>query len=144
MKKIDITLGTNSGDSGPEGGGKINDNFKEVVKILFGEDIWQNNVTQDLAEKLLNFSTNNKTSFLAAINEVFAKTTVVVNEVNIQGALVLTEGKTDLSNFEDNDRFRYQTTTRYCVGVIIDSTSITLPADLDNKNKIKLAVNSRI
>jgi hypothetical protein len=63
---------------------------------------------------------------------------IISHEVNIQGALVLSEGKTDLNNFETNDSFRYQTDLRYCVGIIIDATDITLPTDLDNPSKIKL------
>jgi hypothetical protein len=59
-------------------------------------------------------------------------------EVKIQGLIVQTAGKTDLTILENNDLFRYQTANRYVVGVILDATSITLPEDLDDINKIKL------
>lgn len=77
MEKIDITEGVNAGDSGPIGGGKINNNFNEVAKILFGEDIWQGVVTQDISELLQGLPTNNKTSFLAAFIETNSKINTV-------------------------------------------------------------------
>ncbi|MFT6125930.1 MAG: hypothetical protein ACJAVA_000372 [Flavobacteriaceae bacterium] len=59
-------------------------------------------------------------------------------EVKIQGLLVQTSGKTNLTILENDDLFRYQTANRYVVGVILDASNITLPADLDDTNKIKL------
>ena len=66
-------------------------------------------------------------------------------EVRIQGALVETYGKTDLANFEDNDKFRYwYNNSRYYAGIILDATSISLPTDLTDKNKIALTANQPI
>jgi hypothetical protein len=60
-----------------------------------------------------------------------------LNEVRIQGAIVDIKGKTDLKNFEVNDRFRYWTEERYVQAKIL-SLPVTLPDDLDDKNKINI------
>jgi hypothetical protein len=63
------------------------------------------------------------------------------HEVKIQGALVDITGKTDLSVFENNDKFRYWDNERYVQGLIIDASSITLPDDLDDDTKIKIILD---
>jgi hypothetical protein len=63
-------------------------------------------------------------------------------EVKIQGLLVQAAGKTDLTILQDNDLFRYHTADRYSVGTILDASSITIPQDLDDSNKIKLQHDS--
>jgi len=70
MKKINLgTLGLNgSGDSGPAGGGKINDNFIELASKILGNDIWTNNTDQSLALSALD--TTDKANLINAINEV--------------------------------------------------------------------------
>jgi hypothetical protein len=162
MEKIDITAGTTAGDSGPVAGVKLNNNFKEVVRAAFGAVIWDGNVDQ--AVSLADLPTNNKSSLFAAIVELYAKAATIddslsesifktwsINklvatfidqdhliEVKIQGLIVQTAGKTDLTILQDNDLFRYHTASRYCVGVILDASSITIPQDLDDSNKIKL------
>lgn len=65
------------------------------------------------------------------------------NEVKIQGALVDITGKTDLSAFEVNDKFRYWDGDRYVQGKIIDAAAI-LPDDLDDITKIKLVTDETI
>ena len=248
MKKIDITAGSTSGDSGPIAGEKLNDNFKEIVRAAFGSVIWDGNVDEALS--LAALPTNNKSSLFAAIAEVYAlasniddslatsvyktwsidkllatfidqteldaaiaalvasapgtldtlneladalgddpnfatttatalglrlrfdvdsqnlSTAQIANafvnlnlyaffntktevsnllagkqdliEVKIQGLIVQTAGKTNYTILQDNDLFRYQAANRYCVGVILDASSITIPQDLDDSTKIKL------
>lgn len=65
------------GDSGPVGGNKINSNFIEVVKILFGGTIWSGNVQEDLLVKLQDLKTTDKTSFVNALNELYERATAV-------------------------------------------------------------------
>lgn len=87
-----------------------------------------------------NISVNGGTQAPIAINIV---TLPLASEVRIQGALVEAYGKTDLANFEVNDKFRMWSGTRKVEGVII-SLPVTLPDDLDNVTKVKLAVNNSI
>ncbi|TVZ55593.1 endosialidase-like protein [Lutibacter sp. Hel_I_33_5] len=68
MEKINI-VGT--GDSGPVGGGKINENFKELVDKIFGKTIWDGNISELIG--LDGLPTNNKSSLLAAIAETYYK-----------------------------------------------------------------------
>lgn len=156
MKKIDVI--SNPGDSGPVGGGKINDNFIELIKVLFGAEIWSTNVTEDVLQKLQELPTNNKTSFLAAFKEVFSKANIVDNSLSaslvktwsitklrqefqthttIQGAVVEAANKTDLTQFEIGDKFSYwyENDTKYLIGKV-KALPISLPADIENKNKI--------
>lgn len=65
------------------------------------------------------------------------------HEVKIQGALVEIEGKTDLSVFEVDDKFRYWDGDNYVTGKIVDDTAI-IPDDLYSGTKIKLAVNAGV
>lgn len=74
MDKINIIA---PGDSGPVGGGKINDNFIELVQVLFGQTIWNGNVSESVSAKLSQLTTSNKTSILGALNELFARTGVI-------------------------------------------------------------------
>ena len=65
------------------------------------------------------------------------------HEVIIQGAYVITLGKTDLTQFEEGDKFRAWYGNRYVVGKI-ENLPVTLPQDLDNGTKVKLAQNDSI
>ena len=163
MKKIDTTLV--SGDSGPVGGGKINYNFNEVAKILFGVEIWDGVVIEDLVQQLQNLPTNNKTSFLAALNEVNGRASLIDDSsqssvvktwsidklkqelqthVNIQGAFVEVSGKTDLTQFEVGDKFGYWVNdNRYVVGEVV-GLPVTLTNDIDDVLKITLIYDSAV
>lgn len=74
MDKINVS---SPGDSGPDGGAKINNNFIEIIKVLFGSEIWDGNVAEDVIAKLQSLPTNNKTSFLAAISEAYSKANLI-------------------------------------------------------------------
>lgn len=64
-------------------------------------------------------------------------------EVRIQGALVETYGKTDLTTFEDNDKFRiWVNNTHYYQGIIKDATDFVIPTDLTNTNKVSLTLRA--
>lgn len=64
-------------------------------------------------------------------------------EVKIQGAFVETEGKTDITQFEVSDRFRYWHGDNLLFGKILN-IPITLPNDLYDETKIALAIQSSI
>ena len=77
MEKINLGSSGVKGDSGPVGGGKINNNFIEIVKVVFGSAIWSGSVTQDILPFLSSLPTNNKSSLLAALSEVYNNSLVV-------------------------------------------------------------------
>lgn len=72
MKKINLGSAANAsnGDKIRVGGGKINDNFKELITVLFGAEIWDGNVDENLQALLQNLSTTEKGSFVAALNSL--------------------------------------------------------------------------
>lgn len=62
-------------------------------------------------------------------------------EVSIDGFLALVAGKTELVAWEVGDKFRGWISSRYVVGEIL-SLPVSLPSDIDNISKVKLAVDS--
>lgn len=58
--------------------------------------------------------------------------------VNIDGYLVHRAGKTDLNNWEVNDKFDGWNGDRRVSGIVI-----ALPFDIDDNTKVKLAMNSK-
>lgn len=62
-------------------------------------------------------------------------------EVSIDGFLALANGKTNLDAWEVGDKFRGWIGSRYVVGSIV-SLPVSLPSDIDNISKVKLAVDS--
>ena len=60
-----------------------------------------------------------------------------LTQVNIQGALVETAGKTDLTQFEVGDKFTYwyENDTKYLIGKV-KAIPISLPTDAEDKEKI--------
>jgi len=72
MQEINLgTLGAaGSGDSGRQGGSKINDNFIELATKILGNDIWSNNTSELLDLSSLN--TTDKANLINAINEVLS------------------------------------------------------------------------
>lgn len=122
MDKIDIIA---PGDSGPVGGGKINASFIEVVKVLFGEEIWNGTVTNDILAKLQNLSTNNKTSFLAAINEANAKASLIDD----------TQASSAVKTYSINKILEL---------LLLNETWISTPnGNLTTKNSTKVAINKQ-
>lgn len=76
MEKINLGNGTQgSGDDGFTGAGKINDNYVALVAAAFGQTLWDSADTETI--DLSGLQTNNKTSLLAAINEVNARANVI-------------------------------------------------------------------
>jgi hypothetical protein len=76
-----------------------------------------------------------------AITNLGLYSAAIIPNVRIQGAIVETAGKTDLTAFEVNDKFSYHTNERYVVGKII-SLPINVNADLDTASKIKLVIDN--
>lgn len=62
-------------------------------------------------------------------------------EVSIDGFLALASGKTVLDSWEIGDKFRGWIGSRYLVGEIL-SLPVSLPSDIDNTLKVKLAIDS--
>jgi hypothetical protein len=132
-------------DSSPE----TLDTLKELATSL-GNDANFATTTATALGMRLRFDVPNQNLSATQINnaimnlhlyDLFYTKTQIQNllvEIKIQGLLIQREGKTNLSILQNNDLFRYQTTDRYCVGVILDASNLTLPDDLDNSNKIKL------
>jgi hypothetical protein len=65
-------------------------------------------------------------------------------EVKIQEAYVLTQGKTDLTDFEVGDKFRAWLGDRYVVGKIIALLTDTFQNSINDTTKIKLVTDSEI
>lgn len=63
-------------------------------------------------------------------------------EVLISGFYVITTGKTNLSAWEDGDKFRGWYGNRYLVGIVLDATNLNMPNDVDDETKIELKANS--
>ncbi|OCK44385.1 hypothetical protein BA195_06825 [Tenacibaculum soleae] len=72
MKKINLgsAANANNGDKIRIGGAKINDNFKEIITVLFGAQIWDGNVDENIQALLQNLLTTEKGSFVAALNSL--------------------------------------------------------------------------
>lgn len=68
MKKFDLGTGNNTktGDDGQAVGNKLNENFAELVKAIFGQNIWQNSDQENLNLSVLQ--TADKGSLIQAIN----------------------------------------------------------------------------
>lgn len=62
-------------------------------------------------------------------------------ETEIEGFLALSAGKTTLNAWEIGDKFRGWIGDRYVVGSIV-SLPVSLPSDIDNTSKVKLAIDS--
>lgn len=62
-------------------------------------------------------------------------------EVSIDGFLAFSSGKTTLDSWEVGDKFRGWIGSRYLVGEIL-SLPVSLPSDIDNTSKVKLAIDS--
>lgn len=62
-------------------------------------------------------------------------------ETIIEGFYVLLSGKNTPLDWEVNDKFRGWIGNRYVVGTIL-SLPVSLPSDIDNPSKVKLAVDS--
>tara|TARA_R110002049_G_scaffold309248_1_gene519190 strand:+ start:5540 stop:6007 length:468 start_codon:yes stop_codon:yes gene_type:complete len=65
-------------------------------------------------------------------------------EVKIEEAYVLTAGKSNLSVFEINDKFRAWLGDRYVVGKIISLLTDTFANSVNDDTKIKLTIDSEI
>ena len=63
-------------------------------------------------------------------------------EVLLSGFYVETTGKTNLSVWQDGDKFRGWYGDRYLVGKVIDATSLNMPTDVDDNTKVSLSVNN--
>jgi len=77
MDKIDLGIQgvSGSGNTGREGGDKINKNFVEVIEKLLGLTLWNGNTSESL--DLSGLNTSDKSSMKAAINEVLQRTNVI-------------------------------------------------------------------
>lgn len=77
MDKIDLGIQgvSGSGNTGREGGAKINDNFIEIIQKLLGLTLWDGNTSESL--DLSGLNTSDKSSIRAAINEVLQRTNVI-------------------------------------------------------------------
>lgn len=60
--------------------------------------------------------------------------------VIIDNFLVLKEGKTDLENWEDGDKFEGWVGNIYYTGRVVDASTLAMPADI-NTSKVSLALN---
>jgi len=91
-------------------------------------------------EKRLRTDVDNQE--LSDTEKLNAQKNIGLGIVWIQGAMVQTEGKTDLTVFEKNDLFTYHTAEGFFVGKII-ADLVTIPEDLYDTEKIKLSVEQR-
>jgi hypothetical protein len=66
------------------------------------------------------------------------------NEIKIQEAYVLIEGKTDFQNFEVGDKFRAWLNDRYVVGKVIATFAGTFANAVDDNTKINLVHDSEL
>ena len=80
MKKINLgaAAGDGSGDKVRVGGDKLNANFIEIIKVLFGVDLWDSASEQDVVSLLDSLKTPKKSSFVDAINSGFGKGVVFI------------------------------------------------------------------
>lgn len=55
-------------------------------------------------------------------------------------------GNTNLTTFENGDKFDawLDSDTRYVVGKVIDASALTMPTDIDDGTKVKLAVDNTL
>ncbi|QOD60660.1 hypothetical protein H9I45_15170 [Polaribacter haliotis] len=139
MKKIDITSGVNSGDSGPLGGAKINDNFKEIIKVVFGKDIWDGNVTEELVGFLATLPTNNKSSLFSSLVEIYSNS--ILLDDSLSSSILKTWSIDKLnSTFINVNELASSTYTQTQVNDLLVSTkNATIQILLDNPD---LDVNS--
>lgn len=63
-------------------------------------------------------------------------------EVLLSGFYVETTGKSNLTAWQDGDKFRGWYGNRYLVGRVLDATTLNMPNDVDDETKVSLAVNS--
>lgn len=114
--------------------------------------IWRERLAEDTEEII----TGNYTYPAGAISNGFDYSGKIYNfflykpriEVEIQGAFVVAKPKTTLIAFEQGDLFRYWDVAnkRHVIGEIVTASpeTVTLPDDLDDTSKIKLATDGQI
>ena len=146
MEKIDLGIQgvSGSGNTGREGGAKINDNFIEVIQKLLGLTLWDGNTSESL--DLSGLNTSDKSSFTAAINEVLQRTNVI--DDSLSASLVKTYSINGILN--GNHRFLNSiqvgtggitTTNPRSILEIIGSISVVDPDSTLVSNQILKGVN---
>lgn len=63
-------------------------------------------------------------------------------EVELNGLYVLTLGKTDLTIWENGDKFEGWVGNVYYRGRIVDASALTMPDDILDDTKVSLAINA--
>ena len=146
MEKIDLgTPGvSNSGDTGYDGGSKINDNFIEVIEKLLGLTLWDGNTSESL--DLSGLNTSDKSSIKAAINEILQRTNVIDDSLSASSVKTYSINRI----LEGNHRFLHSiqvgtggiaTTNPRSILEIVGSFSVVDPDTTLNSNQILKGVN---
>lgn len=119
------------------------DTLFELAKALNDNENFSTDILAALGNRL-RFDINNQSLSNQQKLNSYANLGII-SHVNIQGAKVETTGKTDLTTFEVDDKFSFwlDNDTRYVVGKIV-SLPIDLANDIDDKTKIKLAVDNLV
>ena len=109
MKKINLgaAAGDGSGDKIRVGGDKLNANFIEIIKVLFGVDLWDSSSDQDVVSLLSSLTTPSKTSFLAAINSTLNQGVVSISTKQYQLHKHLNNTDPTKSNIRQNNDIVY-------------------------------------
>lgn len=93
---------------------------------------------EDLIDRLNNYTLHGGyTGTAQDLYDLITNTSSL--ETIINGYYVLTEGKTDLENWQVGDKFRGWNGDEYVVGKVVG-----LPFDINDRTKVKLAINNMI
>lgn len=116
---------------------EVNSNYDLLIlKALINGDDGE---LFDVAAPIDNSNAVNLGELITRLDELKGIIIAEAAVVNIQGAIVETQGKTDFTKFELNDKFTYSTSSKKYEGKIINvDVDIVFPADLSNKTKVAL------
>lgn len=111
----------------------IYNRFAEIIGMIPG--------TQTTDEVVNNSDVSGVTA-TDALNDLYENKSDILETI-IEGFYVLSTGKTTLLDWEVGDKFRGWIGDRYVVGEIL-SLPVSLPSDIDDVSKVKLAIDSDI
>lgn len=112
----------------------------EVLAVVSSKDLNAEVVVNDVIQRVISETSKD----LIRGDVIYAYIKERTYEVKIQEAYVLTQGKTDLTDFEVGDKFRAWLGDRYVVGKIIALLTDTLANSINDTTKIKLVTDSEI
>lgn len=95
-------------------------------------------ITQNITTHTLTVTSNGD---IITLNPVVNTVSSAPEVVSINGFNVVASGKTDLTAFQVGDKFSGWDNDWFVVGKIL-STPVILPADLNDKTKVGLVINT--